>query len=461
MPTQANPYLVLTDGTTTVTFQDGSGGTPNWPLLNDGWTPAIAPLRRSPFGGQGPYEDVVEELTIEIRGATASAAYANLATLARLLDQAEQWAAGAPVAAVVFKNAPTGATVSSTAAPMQAVCLGRAPGDESASIALPATYDEVGYNFVITPVRVRFWRRGLWLHGSQSAASSSTDNGNIATVTLPAAVNTASPTQIEIDNVIVKIANYTRYVLLVVAESTNYLRVLTAESMASGPFTSVADTANFARESNVLRYTPTDTSIKTAAAISLGGAVRRAAVFMSIRNNSSTASYKIRAELGVGGTPEFTGPWTLVPAAASKPLWYFCGMIASDQPFQNARISAQASSVSASLDIDSIAVVDIQEGNAAVLAFAENGNTSVILSDVLLRHGQLDRLAADIFVSGYSFSWKSVLAFFTKSAALSILLLGVGSSPTPDSWRQVNFTYTAVLANVFTATRLPAYLIPE
>ena len=51
-----NTYLVITDGTTTATIADGSGGSVsgNYRLVDESWAPAVAGLRRSPFGGVGP-----------------------------------------------------------------------------------------------------------------------------------------------------------------------------------------------------------------------------------------------------------------------------------------------------------------------------------------------------------------------------------------------------------------------
>ena len=85
MAVQTYPYLVITDGTTTVTLLDGSNGATNFPLKRDGWAPAIAGLRTSPLAGQTPYEDVTEQMLIEINGSTAANALANLVTLRKLL----------------------------------------------------------------------------------------------------------------------------------------------------------------------------------------------------------------------------------------------------------------------------------------------------------------------------------------------------------------------------------------
>src|SRR4051812_30642710 len=91
MAVQPYLYLVLTDGTTTVTFSDGANGSTNYPPQAGGWAPNVAALNQSLLGGRGPYTDVVEEITINVRGATAALCYSNLDALVRLLDQADRW----------------------------------------------------------------------------------------------------------------------------------------------------------------------------------------------------------------------------------------------------------------------------------------------------------------------------------------------------------------------------------
>src|SRR3990170_3534484 len=98
-----NTYLVITDGTTTVTIADGAGGATNYKFAYGTWAPAVAPLRRSQLGGRGPYGDVIEEMQLHITGSTVPNALANLATLAQLLDQAERWSRGENVSAVLIK----------------------------------------------------------------------------------------------------------------------------------------------------------------------------------------------------------------------------------------------------------------------------------------------------------------------------------------------------------------------
>src|ERR1041385_8873437 len=111
MAVQPNLYLALSDGTTTVTLSDGSGGLTKYPPIQAGWGPNAGALDQSLLGGRGPYTDGVETITINIRDTTAALCYTRLDTLARLLDQADRWWMRAEaVSAVVLKWAPQGST---------------------------------------------------------------------------------------------------------------------------------------------------------------------------------------------------------------------------------------------------------------------------------------------------------------------------------------------------------------
>jgi hypothetical protein len=153
----SNPYSVLTDGTTTITFADGAGGVTNWPLIRGSWAPALPAWRDDQLGGHGYYQDVVEEFAIDVRGATASEALANLASLNRMLDQAERWADREEgISPVLYKYRPQGSTLGG---PLQAVCLGRPPGGRGQAVGLPVKFNDVGMYYEVHGVKVRFLHR--------------------------------------------------------------------------------------------------------------------------------------------------------------------------------------------------------------------------------------------------------------------------------------------------------------
>src|SRR5689334_1807259 len=84
------PYLVITDGTDTATFLDGSTSTIQPYFVESGaFAPAIAAFDGSPFGVRGLYDDVVEEINTRITGSTAADVYSKLKKITRLLDKAD------------------------------------------------------------------------------------------------------------------------------------------------------------------------------------------------------------------------------------------------------------------------------------------------------------------------------------------------------------------------------------
>ena len=122
--------LQLTDGTRTASLK-GS----DFQVMEEGWAPKVAGRRRSTLGGGGPYADVVEDIWVHVLGTSVDDALENLALLTELLDQAERWKAGEPVAAVRLQYQPDGA-----AALVECVILGMADSDTTA-VTLPATFN--------------------------------------------------------------------------------------------------------------------------------------------------------------------------------------------------------------------------------------------------------------------------------------------------------------------------------
>ena len=98
--------LKITDGTTTADLTDQT----NYQLVDGGWAPSVAPLRKSTLGGSGPYEDVIEEIVVNVHGTTAATCLANLAKLSQLLDQAERWSRGENISPVKLQCQPWGSS---------------------------------------------------------------------------------------------------------------------------------------------------------------------------------------------------------------------------------------------------------------------------------------------------------------------------------------------------------------
>lgn len=176
--TASFPYLEFLGGfAPEIPIADGSGNTGTFPMVRAAWSPAVASWRRSFLGNQPPYEDVVEEFRVNIRGTTAAEVMANVRRLNQTLDTAEQWYANELVApSVRLLYAPQGSTISSTADPLQALVIGRAVGNET-NLNLTERFNDIGLYREINDVRVRFWRRGPWI-----ASGTQTTGGILPTV---------------------------------------------------------------------------------------------------------------------------------------------------------------------------------------------------------------------------------------------------------------------------------------
>lgn len=459
MPVQTYPYLVLTDGTDTVTIQDGLGGQTSYALVSGSWASAIAGLRASALGGRGPYADVPESMLLNIYGATAATAFANLAKLARLLDRATRWARGENVTAVLIKLAPQGSEVSSTASPLQAAVLGRAPGDETAGVALAAHWDQVGQTFVIPNVRLRFLRRGLWLHTAVTASSAATDNGDVATIA-PAggALNVASPTKLSFTNTISPNVTVPRYALL--ADTASALLVVAAEGGATGNFTSVNDSAAGARNTNVLRYTPADTTTNYCAYITIAppAGAKRFMLLVNARRSSGTATFTLTGQLGVstGTVPAASRSVTLTNTSAE---WVNLGLVVMGLTPDQVRIAVAADAASGALDIDSLVVVALDTGQVSVIGFPRYDVWASSLADYSLDHRLLTANAPTVTADDVPTIYHGDAVLVSAGATLYVLWLATGKLTGVTWWRQADNAGT-LYQNTWTAVRTNAYLAP-
>ena len=459
MPTQTYPYLVITDGTTTCTFADGSGTVPNYPLAREGWAPRVARQNRSEMGES--YERVVESIPITIVDTTAAGVYSRLATLVRLLDQAGRFARGENVTAVLVKYAPQGSTTASTAAPYQALVLG-IPDDAEDVLALPADWNAAGNVFQMEVV-VRFVRRGLWLCSTQSA-NAAADNGQLGgPIDLTAAVDNLSPTKLALTNVFSRSDLPSGFLAL--TDTAGSITVVNAESMATGVlYTSVADSGRYALNTNILRYTPADTTLQRSYATSAiaGFTGKLIAIYINARISSGSTTYSIRVRFGTGAAIMFDEtPLKAIPATSS-PQWFCVGTISLQYIPTYMDIVLQASAGSGQLDIDSVVIVDVSAPNTKVIGLDWKAYTTSSTVTVTVDHRLLtgiSPLISDAGVNLIAWGWRGDVIFETKARYLYWLLMRTGGASTAERWRTES---GAVLhANTVTATRSIGYLVPQ
>lgn len=466
MATQAYPYMVLTDGTITVTIQPGDGSTGNYPLVRDGWAPAVAGLRASPLTGYTPYEDVVETFTIEINGTTATLALGRLATLTKLLDQAARWYRGENVAAVLLKIAPHGSTISSTAAPLQVAILG-------GSVKAPPRWDEVGRNFVIPNVEVSVIRRGLWLAAEESAGSGSVSNGAAAGFTFAAGAQSFdSPMKLTITNYGYGRTSGMRYHggFILIGEpvgGSSPITISNAKDGASGAFTSTAPAGStHPLATNVLRYTPVGTTEATSGVItpSLPQTTNLVAVFANIRP-SATVSFTVRVRIDSFIYNAYTPYVTIAANATQYPKWYFIGVVAKSSSKSDVYLHVTASAASSSLDIDTIVLCDARA--VQVLALPGLGDSdpnsvdtlnTLVIDPALLTYSQPTSLMGGTPVP---YLGAAVLSTRAATAYGLALLTGGGTTANGDEYRLCDTTTDAVLSNTWTLARRPAYVVPQ
>lgn len=449
----ATPYLVITDGTTTCTINTSGGGVGDYAL--EEWTPAVAGLRKSALAGRGPYEEVVEEMTITIIDTTAAGCYTRLDTINVLLDQAERWADGESETAVLIKYSPGGAGVSSSGTPLQAAILGPAPGNTTSGVGI-RVIQKAQFTFHL-PVTLRFWRRGQWLLSESSASSSATTNGAIATVDLTAALGNIGPTKLTMSDYVTMGSE--KGILLISSNDTvTRLTVENPTGATATGWTAVDDSANYAKYTNVLRYTPSATTESTSGSFNLspsGGPLF--AVYACIRNNSNSTSFSVRARVaGGGGTKAAYTPYRYIApySSAAQPAWYLLGIV----PFATGTMKflATASAASGTIDFGAVAILDVSYRSSYALTFGPsevNGTTKeMIIDHQLLSQPQATGSGSD------PFDVKGDMVIETIARNIAIVSLICGAS---NDWRQYDAIGAAVVQNTWTLDRYSAYLTPR
>jgi hypothetical protein len=348
--------LKLSDGTTTVDFVTDSA----YRVLD--WSPAVAVRRENLLGGRGPYTDVVEEMRLFIGGASV---LSKLATLQKLIDQAERWSRGEPVTVVWL-------SIQLTASSQELISVVYGPPSPGeAAIELPPNFTNSPAVTAIDPVILRFRRAGLWLAPEDTVSGSTAANPTTLTGLLPSGVSAAdSPVELRLTGMPWKEGVFwNSFVLATSADTTanaaKKLVIIEAEDMetgAGGP-TATTDTTNKARGDEVLRYDMTagvpELSLLTDISASVHTGVRRWSVFASVRNNSDTVSFRARARLSDGGVyaNSYT-PWVAIPADfnSNNPAWIYLGQASIRQPLRKLLLEV-VSNGTGTIDFDAIALL--------------------------------------------------------------------------------------------------------
>lgn len=424
---------------------------------------------------------MIEEIQINVFGSTVAIAYDNLQVLNNLLDEAERWfARRESLNPVTLRFAPQGSTLASTAAPLQRLILGRAPGNQTeGALRLSQRFTDAGMIVWILQVRIRIWVRGQWLLDTETSTSASANPGAIMSATsLSVTLAGYSPTDITLAGFGAGggLAIPASFLLInqsttPASPSTQGLGVTEAETMTAATYTSVADAANLARGGSVLRYTPVGTSY----AISGNGALPasldsplRFDIFAVVRNNSAATSWQIYSSiLNNGGVQiNFTTP-VLIDGTSLLPQVVWLGTFSSRRSPSAFRLHCKASQIAGgpTLDIDYIAFIAKDRQPAMVLALdattgpaaGVTGDQKIVVSHKMLtdRTGELTLQDSNVAPVITPATGRGAIECFTKSQYVNGLWLCTLS----NYWRYA--PAGALPSLTMTATRQKGYLTPQ
>lgn len=459
--------LKLYDGTTTLNLNDLT----NYALPTDEagtplWAPTVPMLSESPLSGRGPYEDTIEEIEVHVRGSTganALAAYAALASMMETALRAQKGEGG--IAPVQLQYRPHN---SSLGADVKAVVLGRVGMDQM--ISAPPDLNRAD-NKEISGVRLRFWVRWKWIGADDTwSTSSATDIGTVVTLTdVSNPPQSTSPCKLNISGFNPSTTpSLTAGVLFVGIGPF----AQAAESMTASKYTSVSDTTNKAKSGSVLRYTPTDTAFNlSGASTTYNGTARHWLVYATVRNNSGSATWRIRLAQTALGKLTYA-PEVPIDASSTNPrivcLGVLAGMEQSTQQFTfKLDIAASTTSGSPTLDIDTLYVLPVHNDEVSkVIQFeaidlvgafsASSTSVSLVFDDRVLT--SLTPAVYALKVSNgdkVDTGYKTDPIIFTEGGAMMLCLVMTGGNSaahwvfTNSSGTVVQVQYQLVLHNAY------------
>jgi hypothetical protein len=157
MPATVDTLMIVGDG-----IQIDIAAGENYALTRNGWSPKVATRRESVIGNQSPFNDVVEEMVINIYGADVDEVLEKVTELNDLLDNSERWARGDITSPVTLEYLPKG----SEAVGVYKAEIKGAAGTNNL-LELKPEYNIDLRLYTIQDVRLRFVRSGDWYIDSQ------------------------------------------------------------------------------------------------------------------------------------------------------------------------------------------------------------------------------------------------------------------------------------------------------
>ena len=388
------------------------------------WQPAVSQATLTDLATGQVYEDVEEELSLRIIGATAAAVYQNAQQLAQALHQARDWAAGGFASAVRLRYKPQGSGLSS---PLEAAII-----DGRLELGV---LDDAGMTRVL-PATLKLTRRGAWLEQFEVGTVAAAALATVQSVTWPEpGYDYLSPTSI---SVALSAAFWSATALHVFWGPSTGHTVLEAE--ATTPLKAntsvVTDTTNRARGNSVLRFSPSVANTPaTFAAPALGILpAKRWAVWAALR--CSGGVWQVKAGNGVPVTFTSTTP-QLVPLG-----------IVSTNPTE---LSASVAATGSTLDCDYLIVQAADTPAAGVCRIP-----SVTNGPITIDPRPLDAVGGSVATAGTALSYDGTAIPYSRRTEMLV----VAAATMGASWRAASSGGTVPTVTL-TVGRNKARLTPQ
>ena len=442
--------------------------------------PSVAPQRDSLLGGQGVYDDVVDTITFHSIGTTAAEAYANAASVNKLLDQARAWWHGEVVNPITLRAKVQDSTLD----PLSAIVIGRAPGGPP-PIALQVVFNEFYGKYISENITIQFVRGDTWYGASNGASSSTGAMPAVLSVTFPAgAVDTQTATSLTLSGPLQRSVLALQLGYLIVAPQ-NRIEIVEGEATTntgSATATVTADAAAHASAGSVMRLSAAPATGQLGASFSAPFAANayQVACFAVMRVNASPniPTLPITCTMILKrGTYQVSGPAIdlsyLYFGAGWIPQPVFLGLIDSPLAFDTFTFVVSWSNAANTIDVDYLVFVALNNApDARVVAtvidprvYSPFGGAVVTTSPLSVAYSpnELTLPAASVTgreaTGGRTEPW-SVLGdpfLVSKEAIMTSMWLATQGT----LWRPWDTTAAAEITFGMSWNRRAPYLIPQ
>ena len=471
----------LYNGTSTIDFSAvwNSSKSPGYYLIDNTWTPTIPSRQPGAMGGRQLYEYQRETFQFAIVGSDDDDVYAKLHNLTAMFDQARRWwdSGGGGVSPVLYKIRPHGSTRTN---PLQAAVWETA--EHKAQISLPPHIESIEGSSHLTPISISFTHQILLGAEESAVNSASIENGALAAFSFSDTKIIPAPFDLRISYDLSMTDSNVPEEFIIVAPADK-LHLLSAHQIASGKFTSVADSAHHAYEDYVLRYTPTDTNVFRSNTIALSGLSIAGTIscYVKFRPNTGTTKFSLQVfisdfYLSSNVTTIKTDPYLISPNNNVPEIAMVGQLHAPFELSSSAKIfvSVSADDASGTLDIDEIVLVGDGEDSKVIRSSSRNLFYSLGTVDISTYESRFINATKTTVFPYAAYYTKSTITTATNAdlslsyegdiffRALSSNMAAVVFSLDPNNisyWRW--YTGSAIQKHTFTAIRRPAYLVPQ